>query len=90
MPRRGHFDVVAVWACDRLARSTRHFLEVLDELNHLNLEFRSFGKVEKLSAKTQTEKHSSKGSESLIPNSAPKNPPRLSSNQAFTCFPHRW
>jgi DNA invertase Pin-like site-specific DNA recombinase len=37
--RRGHFDVVAVWACDRLARSTRHFLEVLDELNHLNLEF---------------------------------------------------
>lgn len=37
--RRGHFDVVAVWACDRLARSTKHFLEVLDELNHLNVEF---------------------------------------------------
>lgn len=36
---RGHFDVVAVWAADRLARSTRHFLEVLDELNHLNIEF---------------------------------------------------
>jgi DNA invertase Pin-like site-specific DNA recombinase len=40
--RRGRFDVVLVWACDRLARSTRHFLEVLDELNHLNLEFVSF------------------------------------------------
>jgi len=37
--RRGHFQVVAVWACDRLARSVRHFLEVLDELNHLNIEF---------------------------------------------------
>lgn len=36
---RGHFDVVAVWACDRLARSTRHFLELLDELSHLNIEF---------------------------------------------------
>ena len=31
-----------VWAFDRLARSTRHFLEVLDELNHLNVEFISF------------------------------------------------
>ena len=31
-----------VWACDRLARSTRHFLEVLDELNHLHVEFISF------------------------------------------------
>jgi DNA invertase Pin-like site-specific DNA recombinase len=40
--RRRHFDVVVVWACDRLARSVRHFLEVLDELNHLNLEFVSF------------------------------------------------
>jgi DNA invertase Pin-like site-specific DNA recombinase len=37
--RRGRFDVVAVWACDRLARSVRHFLEVLDELNHLGIEF---------------------------------------------------
>jgi DNA invertase Pin-like site-specific DNA recombinase len=37
--RRGQFDVVLVWACDRIARSTRHFLEVLDELNHLNIEF---------------------------------------------------
>jgi DNA invertase Pin-like site-specific DNA recombinase len=40
--RRGRFDVVLVWACDRVARSTRHFLEVLDELNHLNVEFISF------------------------------------------------
>ena len=37
--RRGRFDVVLVWACDRIARSVRHFLEVLDELNHLNVEF---------------------------------------------------
>jgi DNA invertase Pin-like site-specific DNA recombinase len=40
--RRGRFDVVLVWACDRIARSTRHFLEVLDELNHLGIEFVSF------------------------------------------------
>jgi DNA invertase Pin-like site-specific DNA recombinase len=40
--RRAQFDVVLVWACDRLARSTRHFLEVLDELNHLGIEFISF------------------------------------------------
>ena len=40
--RRGHFDVVLVWACDRLARSVRHFLEVLDELNRLNIEYISF------------------------------------------------
>jgi DNA invertase Pin-like site-specific DNA recombinase len=37
--RRGRFDVVLVWASDRIARSTRHFLEVLDELNHLGVEF---------------------------------------------------
>jgi len=40
--RRGRFDVVLVWASDRLARSVKHFLEVLDELNHLNVEFVSF------------------------------------------------
>ncbi len=40
--RRGKFDVVMVWASDRLARSVRHFLDVLDELNHLNIEFVSF------------------------------------------------
>lgn len=40
--RRGRFDVLLVWAADRLARSTRHFLETLDELNHLHVEFISF------------------------------------------------
>jgi DNA invertase Pin-like site-specific DNA recombinase len=40
--RRGQFDVVLVWACDRIARSVRHFLELLDELNRLNTEFISF------------------------------------------------
>jgi DNA invertase Pin-like site-specific DNA recombinase len=34
--------VVLVWAADRLARSVRHFLEVLDELNRLHIEFVSF------------------------------------------------
>jgi DNA invertase Pin-like site-specific DNA recombinase len=40
--RRGQFEVVLVWAFDRIARSVRHFLEVLDELNHLGIEFISF------------------------------------------------
>ena len=40
--RRHRFDVLLVWASDRLARSVRHFLEVLDELNHLGIEFVSF------------------------------------------------
>ena len=40
--RRRKFDVVLVAAFDRLARSVRHFLEVLDELNHLGIEFVSF------------------------------------------------
>ncbi len=40
--RRGRFDVVLVWASDRLARSVKHFLEVLDELNRVNVEFVSF------------------------------------------------
>jgi DNA invertase Pin-like site-specific DNA recombinase len=40
--QRHRFDVVMVWAFDRMARSVRHFLEVLDELNHLNIEFVSF------------------------------------------------
>jgi DNA invertase Pin-like site-specific DNA recombinase len=40
--RRGQFDAVLVWACDRIARSTRHFLEILDEFNRLNIEFVSF------------------------------------------------
>lgn len=40
--RHGEFDVVLVWACDRVARSVKHFLAVLDELNHLGVEFVSF------------------------------------------------
>ena len=40
--RRGQFDVVVVWASDRIARSVKHFLEVLDELNRLNIEYVSF------------------------------------------------
>ena len=40
--RRGKFDVVLVWAFDRIARSVRHFLEVIDELAHLEIEFVSF------------------------------------------------
>src|SRR5271166_5290489 len=40
--RRGRFDVVLVWASDRIARSVKHFLEILDELNQLNVEFVSF------------------------------------------------
>jgi DNA invertase Pin-like site-specific DNA recombinase len=38
---RRRFDVVVVWACDRLARSTKHFLQVLDELNALGVQFLS-------------------------------------------------
>jgi len=40
--RRRRFDVILVWASDRIARSVKHFLEVLDELNHLGIEFVSF------------------------------------------------
>jgi DNA invertase Pin-like site-specific DNA recombinase len=40
--RRGRFDVVLVWASDRIARSVKHFLEVLDELQRINIEFVSF------------------------------------------------
>lgn len=40
--RRGRFEVVLVWASDRIARSVKHFLDVLDELNRLNIEFISF------------------------------------------------
>ena len=40
--RRGHFEVLLVWAGDRLARSTRHFLELLDEFSRLNIEFVSY------------------------------------------------
>lgn len=37
--RRHRFDIVLVAAFDRVARNVRHFLEVLDELSHLNIEF---------------------------------------------------
>jgi DNA invertase Pin-like site-specific DNA recombinase len=37
--RRHRFDVVLVAAFDRMARGVRHFLEVLDELAHLGIEF---------------------------------------------------
>ena len=37
--RRRRFDVVVVAAFDRVARSVKHFLEVLDELNRLEIEF---------------------------------------------------
>ena len=40
--RRGRFDVVLVWASDRIARSVKHFLEILDELNRINIEFVSY------------------------------------------------
>jgi DNA invertase Pin-like site-specific DNA recombinase len=40
--RRGKFDVVLVWASDRIARSVKHFLEVLDELNRIGVEYVSF------------------------------------------------
>src|SRR5712692_10894026 len=37
--RRHRFDIVLVAAFDRVARNVRHFLEVLDELSHQNIEF---------------------------------------------------
>jgi DNA invertase Pin-like site-specific DNA recombinase len=36
---RHRFDAVLVWSCDRLARSTKHFLQVLDELSELGIQF---------------------------------------------------
>jgi DNA invertase Pin-like site-specific DNA recombinase len=39
--RRHRFDVVVVWSCDRLARSTKHLLQVLDELSSLGIQFLS-------------------------------------------------
>jgi DNA invertase Pin-like site-specific DNA recombinase len=37
--RRHRFEIVVVTAFDRIARNVRHFLDVLDELNHLGIEF---------------------------------------------------
>jgi DNA invertase Pin-like site-specific DNA recombinase len=39
--RRHRFDVLMVWACDRLARSTKHLLQTLDELNGFGIQFLS-------------------------------------------------
>src|SRR5271156_5479768 len=39
--RRHRFDILIVAAFDRLARNVRHFLEVLDEMNHLGISFLS-------------------------------------------------
>jgi hypothetical protein len=33
------FDTLIVWSCDRLARSTKHFLQVLDELDSCGVQF---------------------------------------------------
>jgi DNA invertase Pin-like site-specific DNA recombinase len=38
---RRKFDAVLVWSCDRLARGTKHFLQVLDELSELGIQFLS-------------------------------------------------
>jgi DNA invertase Pin-like site-specific DNA recombinase len=37
--RRREFDVLLVAAFDRIARSTKNFLEIVDELNELGIEF---------------------------------------------------
>jgi len=37
--RRRRFDTLLVWSCDRLARSTKHFLQVLDELDSCGVQF---------------------------------------------------
>ncbi len=37
--RRSRFDTLIVWSCDRLARSTKHFLQVLDELDSCGVQF---------------------------------------------------
>ena len=40
--RRGEFDIVVVWAPERLARSVKHFVEVLSELDHLGIAYLSY------------------------------------------------
>jgi DNA invertase Pin-like site-specific DNA recombinase len=40
--RHREFDTLMVWSSDRVARSVKHFLEVLDELNRLGIEYVSF------------------------------------------------
>ncbi len=40
--RRGRFQVLLVWAADRVARSVKHFVEILEELHHLKIAFVSY------------------------------------------------
>jgi DNA invertase Pin-like site-specific DNA recombinase len=40
--RRHQFDIVVVWAADRLARSVKHFVDILAELDHLKIGFISY------------------------------------------------
>jgi DNA invertase Pin-like site-specific DNA recombinase len=40
--RRHQFDLVLVWAADRLARSVKHFVDILAELDHLKIAFISY------------------------------------------------
>ena len=40
--KRHQFDVVLVWAADRLARSVKHFVDILAELDHLKIGFVSY------------------------------------------------
>jgi DNA invertase Pin-like site-specific DNA recombinase len=37
--RHAKVDIVMVWAFDRMARSVQHFLEIVDEFDHLKIEF---------------------------------------------------
>jgi DNA invertase Pin-like site-specific DNA recombinase len=37
--RRGCFDVVIIWRFDRLSRSVRHFLQIVDQLQQVGIEF---------------------------------------------------
>ena len=39
--RRHRFDVLLVWSYDRLARSTKHLLQTIDELNGMGIQFMS-------------------------------------------------
>src|SRR5437870_5294090 len=39
--RRHRFDVLLVWSCDRLARSTKHLLQTLDELSGFGIQYLS-------------------------------------------------
>ena len=37
--RRRRFDVLVCWSCDRVARSTKHFLQVIDEIDSCGVQF---------------------------------------------------